>query len=44
MANAKKKSAKQASKTFHDIMKAMVNPPPKAITPPKKKEDKKKKG
>jgi len=44
MAKAGKKLAKEASKTFHDIMKASVNPPPKAITPPKQKRDKKKKG
>jgi len=44
MAKAGKKSPKEASKTFHDIMKASVNPPPKAITPPKKKQRKKKKG
>jgi len=34
MAKAKKKSAKEASKTFHDIMKASVggNPKPKQKT------------
>ena len=31
-----KKSPKEASKLFHDIMKASVNPPPKAVTPPQK--------
>jgi hypothetical protein len=42
MAKADKKTSKEASKTFHDIMKASVNPPPKAVTPPKKKQHKKK--
>jgi hypothetical protein len=41
MAKANKKSPKEASKTFHDIMKASVNPKLKAVTPPKKKQDKK---
>jgi molybdate-binding protein len=38
MAKAKKKSAKEASKTFHDIMKASVkgNPKPKPKTKNKK--------
>ena len=42
MAKAKKKSAKEASKTFHDIMKASVQPKQKEINLPKKKQGKKK--
>jgi len=36
MTKEKKKSAKKASKIFHDIINASVQPKPKAITPPKK--------
>jgi len=46
MAKSNKKSAKKASETFFNIIKASVTPPAKAITPPetpKKKAEKKKK-
>ena len=41
MAKADKKSAKKASQTFHNIIKASLQPPPKAITPPEKTPKKK---
>ncbi len=44
MVKSNKKSAKKASETFYNIIKASVTPPAKAITPPEtpKKKAKKK--
>jgi hypothetical protein len=39
-----KKSPKEASDTFHDIVKASVQPPPEAITLLKRNRLKRKKG